>query len=335
MDTPAYILSATTLTLFYNGAPVVAHNSHPHWADILLALKEGRYDDIVALARPIVAVIKFLDGDPDFKVSDGVITFQDEPIHTLIQERLFRHMKEGFPTLPLANFTRNQADNPSSWVADQLYPFIEKGNLPITEDGCFLAYKRIRSDWTDVYSGTVNYSLGAVVEMPRQKVDDNRDRTCSYGLHACSLDYLAYFSGDRIVAVKINPRDVVSVPADYHDTKLRCCRMEVVAELDNNLAAPAWTTPVFDYSNDADEDEGGAKNEDPPSYSIRAYDNFRDETVYWNDDGREWSPDYGTSYSDRELADEDAHELARVFATAVDVINEDGDIIISVSAPIN
>jgi len=30
--------------------------------------------------------------------------------------------------------------------------------------------------------------------------------------------------------VKINPRDVVSIPTDYQDSKGRCCRYEVIDE---------------------------------------------------------------------------------------------------------
>ena len=38
-------------------------------------------------------------------------------------------------------------------------------------------------------------------------------------------------SGDRMVAVKINPADVVSVPSDYGNQKLRTCRYEVMFEV--------------------------------------------------------------------------------------------------------
>jgi hypothetical protein len=278
MTAPAYILSETTLTLFHDGTPIIAHNTHPRWAEILTALKEKRFDDLAYLARPIVAITRYLVDDPDFVVVDQTVLFNGEPIHEMIASRLIQHMKDGISTKPLANFTRRLANNPDYWVAEQLYPFLEKGKLPITEDGYFLAYKRIRQDWTDVYSGTVNYAVGNVVTMPRQKVDNDRARTCSSGLHACSLEYLNFFSGDRIVAVQIDPADVVSVPADYNDTKLRCCRMKVVAELDNNLAAPAWTSPVFDYPEelDEDEDESGAENEDPKFF-------IRDEVGnFWN-----------------------------------------------------
>jgi hypothetical protein len=77
----------------------------------------------------------------------------------------------------------------------------------------------------------MNNSVGEIVEMERNEVDDNKDRTCSTGLHFCSQDYLNHFGGERVVIVKINPRDVVSIPSDYNDSKGRACRYEVVGEL--------------------------------------------------------------------------------------------------------
>jgi hypothetical protein len=93
-------------------------------------------------------------------------------------------------------------------------------------------------------------SVGKIVEMERNEVDDNKDRTCSSGLHFCSLGYLSHFGGERIMIVKINPRDVVSIPSDYNDTKGRACRYEVVGEL-NKEEAPedAFTAPVQSNGN--------------------------------------------------------------------------------------
>ena len=80
--------------------------------------------------------------------------------------------------------------------------------------------------------------------MERYDVDDNRDNTCSTGLHFCSKDYLNSFGGARTVIVKINPRDVVSIPSDYNQTKGRACRYEVVGEIDQDKADQAFTRSV-------------------------------------------------------------------------------------------
>jgi len=131
----------------------------------------------------------------------------------------------------MVQFMENLYQNPSKRAVTELYGFLEKGNLPITPDGHFLAYKKVRADYTDVHSGKFNNSVGQVVEMERHDVDDNKDNTCSTGLHFCAMSYLSCFGGERTVIVKINPADVVSIPSDYNDAKGRACRYEVIGEL--------------------------------------------------------------------------------------------------------
>ena len=154
-------------------------------------------------------------------------------------------LQEGFPIEPMVNFMENLYANPSKRSVDELYNFLEKSQLPITPDGHFLAYKKVRDNYFDCHSGTMDNSVGKIVEMARNEVDDDKDRTCSAGLHFCSLDYLNHFGGARIMIVKINPKDVVSIPSDYNDTKGRACRYEVIGEL-NAEEAPedAFTAPV-------------------------------------------------------------------------------------------
>ena len=53
-----------------------------------------------------------------------------------------------------------------------------------------------------------------------------------------------HFGGERIVIVKINPRDVVSIPTDYNDSKGRACRYEVVDEIDKEKADEAFAKSV-------------------------------------------------------------------------------------------
>jgi hypothetical protein len=83
-----------------------------------------------------------------------------------------------------------------------------------------------------------------VVSMERNLVDDDQNRTCSTGLHFCSQDYLRSFGGERIVILKINPRDVVSIPNDYNDSKGRCARYEIVDEIDKDKADEAFAKTV-------------------------------------------------------------------------------------------
>jgi hypothetical protein len=123
--------------------------------------------------------------------------------------------------------------NPSMTSRNELFLFLEAANLPISEDGCFRAYKAVTSDFKDKHSRKFDNSPGVTLEMPRRDVDDNREQTCSYGFHAAAYEYAKGFmsGGDKLVAVKIHPADVVSVPSDYNNQKLRCCKYSVVFDI--------------------------------------------------------------------------------------------------------
>jgi hypothetical protein len=80
--------------------------------------------------------------------------------------------------------------------------------------------------------------------MDRNTVDDDQNRTCSTGLHFCSKEYLGSFGGQRILILKINPRDVVSIPTDYNASKGRACRYEIADEIDKDKADEAFAKSV-------------------------------------------------------------------------------------------
>jgi hypothetical protein len=140
-------------------------------------------------------------------------------------------LNAGLSIDPMVRFIEKLMSNPSKRAVDELFSFMEACNLPVTPDGDFLAYKRVRANYLDCHSQTMDNSVGQVLEMPRNSVDEDKNNTCSYGLHFCSYDYLKHFSGERIVVLKINPADVVAIPADYNNSKGRTCRYEVVDEI--------------------------------------------------------------------------------------------------------
>jgi len=135
----------------------------------------------------------------------------------------------------LSMFLNNLMKNPSSRAVTELYRFVEHTNLPVSDDGCLLAYKIIRRDYTDKHSGKMDNSPGKVVEMPRNMVDSEANRTCSKGLHFCSYNYATggfnNRNSDRMVVIKISPEDVVSIPTDYNNEKGRCCKFTVLYEI--------------------------------------------------------------------------------------------------------
>ena len=224
-----YLITGNAVVVVINNKQHTLSKGNIGFDALIDAIKEGRWADVQSLATPVTAVRKFSNGLVD--VVDGQVTYDGEAIHSVLAQKIADMFEQGFDIRPLTNFMKNLFSNPSKRAVDELYGFLEAGNMPITADGHFLAYKKVREDYKDVYSGTFDNSVGQVVSMIRNKVDENKDNTCSSGLHFCSFEYLKSFGGSRIMILKINPADVVSIPSDHYQQKGRTCRYEVIGEV--------------------------------------------------------------------------------------------------------
>lgn len=119
-------------------------------------------------------------------------------------------------------------------TVDDLLRFMERGDLPVADDGTIIIYKKLyRRDehYVDAHSKNVKQRVGSFVHMDEKMVDPNRRNECSNGLHVARRGYVGSFSGDVIVLAKVRPEDVIAVP-DYDANKMRVCGYHIIAELD-------------------------------------------------------------------------------------------------------
>lgn len=88
----------------------------------------------------------------------------------------------------------------------------------------------MKSDFKDVHSGTFDNSPGKTLEMPRNKISDDPKEACHEGFHVGALGYAGSFNGDvgKMVICKVDPADVVCVPYDANQQKMRVCKYKVV-----------------------------------------------------------------------------------------------------------
>jgi len=277
MTSYPYIIQGSNIVVVINNQTHTVSKSHMTYNTVLEAIKAGDWDKVKESIEPKKAIIAY--GKGNLSVQDGEVYWKGEVFSSYQTGKMVEMLESGFSIEPLANFTENVMKNPSRRAVYELYPFLEKGGMPITPDGHFLAYKKVNDNYFDVHSRTVlNKPYGlmvdndlkwiaegsagkkkevtvsiengvTVVSMERNEVNDDKDQTCSEGLHFCSKEYLRSFGGDRTVILKINPADVVSIPSDYNNSKGRTCRYEVIGELnEETVLSPekAFTAPVQD-----------------------------------------------------------------------------------------
>jgi hypothetical protein len=229
-----YSISKESITVYLDGKVLVVPVYDGRFEDLkkhLMGLDHD-YDYLSSMLDKPKQIAKMTEGLVE--VRDDMVYYKGDLVNDTLSQKLVDLLDEGFDARPWAKFMNNLMENPSFRSREQLYKFLELHGAPITPDGHFIAFKNVRGDFMDIHSGTFDNSPGKVVSMPRTGVDDDQNRTCSSGLHACASPYLGsfYVDGHKTVAVKINPRDVVSIPTDYNFAKMRVCMYEVLHEVD-------------------------------------------------------------------------------------------------------
>lgn len=242
------IHSGNFVTLHLSGSPYTLEAGTPVYNQAMEAIKAHKNEkevlDIVLKRTDIsMAVASATKGKA--KYINGDIYFNGQVLHSNLAKRIVRLAQEGLPIESFLLFLENLEENPSYNSRNQLYDFLEHENLVITDDGHFLAYKTVLSNYMDKHTGkTHDNHPGNLIKMDRKLIDDNPNSHCSRGLHVGAIGYVkGYFhsNGDKIVICKINPRDVVSVPHDHNAQKCRVCEYLVLSDMQAEMTGALYT----------------------------------------------------------------------------------------------
>jgi len=227
-----WLVTDGNITVNYDGETHIVKRTDPLADRLLKAVKENKFDEIPTLVSAAKRVESFSHGA--FTVKDGRVHVNGIVAAQVLSDKIVKFANEGLPFQPLLKFAEKLGQNPSYRAVNELYGFLEKNDHPITSDGNFIAFKRVRSDFKDIYSGTFDNSPGQVLEMPRNQVDEDCTRTCSNGFHVANWEYAHTQYGsktgtdDVMLEVEVNPADVVAVPVDYSNSKMRVSKYKVL-----------------------------------------------------------------------------------------------------------
>jgi len=279
MSTNAKLITNHTVTVVLGGKVFTGTREVADRIGATAALQRNDFTTAAELLNKEAAVKRRSAGV--FVIEDGVVLRNGVPVHNVVADRLLEVLDAGHDLTPLASFLDNLLQNPSSRAVSEGYLFLEHKNLPLTVDGFFLAYKSVRSDYLskasgrepvqvstdggktwETFTGRIPNNVGNIVKMERNMVDDNREHECSHGLHVGSLAYSGpngwyHSSGDKVVIVKVNPRDIVSVPRDHDAQKLRVSQYEVIGDFVAIYEVPLTdaTGNLYDGTQDNDDPE--------------------------------------------------------------------------------
>ena len=208
-----------------DGNPYTIKKEQANWDAVRVAIFNEDWEGLAKLISPKIPIEQWAPGE--FTVEDNLIFYDGEPIAQELNERILEMAESGGDPSYMFAFWERLQQNPSSRSVEQLYPFMAHQGIPIVEGGYFLAYKGVKDDFTDCHTGKVDNSPGVTNEMKRNRISDDPNHACHFGYHVGDESYATGF-GARTVVVRVDPADVVCIPYDCGQRKMRVCKYEVV-----------------------------------------------------------------------------------------------------------
>ncbi|QIW86986.1 lysis inhibitor [Aeromonas phage Ahp1_CNU-2021] len=225
-----WVMGPTFLNIYADGQTFTASKDHANFTAAAKLCMDGKIREALDKINVAKAVKSYSKGD--IKIDGETVSYKGLVVDLGITKRIIAAMNEGKPFENLVNFLEKLMLNPSYRAVQELFGFLQHNDIELTPEGDFLAFKRVNTNYTDFYTGKMDNKPGAKVSMLRNTVNEDKNQTCSSGLHVAAKSYIPKYHGGqgKIVVCRVNPKDVVSVPTDYSNSKMRVC--EYIVEKD-------------------------------------------------------------------------------------------------------
>lgn len=248
------------VTVVVDGEMYVADETHPN-IDAIRELVFKRDESVVDLFDTGRTIVKrFEKLSRSVSIKGDKVYFDGVEQDNALTDHLVEVINQGVEDFtPLVNFYEKIEANQNPHSREHLYRWLGH-RFTITPEGNIIGYRGLRNDFTSIHAGPgivngeevnghLDNSVGNVVELPRDQVTFDPAQGCAFGLHVGTFDYANGWGHGTVVEVEVDPRDVVSVPTDADDAKMRVCRYTVTAVAKNQRQeAVAYAT----YSDDED-----------------------------------------------------------------------------------
>lgn len=288
MSSIPYIETVSGYTFFLEGNPVSVDSSDARYTEVTNALRENNMEQLRGILRDNqeayllskISTITQYFNDLKFTITKNSlndseevvsadVSYKGQPLPEVLKQKLIEMYKAGATDFShLFNFIDNLLANPDKNSREQLYGFLVHKNMPITDNGTFIAYKGVRGDYysitgntsTVVLEGKVNgqghilNEFGKTIRVRHEDVENDPAVGCSQGLHVGSYEYAKGFksSTGRLLAVEVNPKDVVSVPLDCACQKCRVSAYKVLNEVTTHFKS---LTATVNENNEVEESD--------------------------------------------------------------------------------
>ncbi len=274
--------TSQSITLFYSDGEIdTVPDNHANFAallgflesntptgeenpDLLLARTAAEHDEVVrGLVHFAASIASELTAVSNrFALSGNRITFDGIKIRKGISRHILRMYRAGDDNWKaIVRFLQRLALNPSEMARENAFAYLDRHDITITTDGQLILYKGVKLDGGSIskgaafvdgviHHGSIPNPVGAVVTMPRDMVNPDRLIACSHGLHAGTWTYASSFAKGMTLKVLVHPRDIISVPQDEDEQKVRVCRYRVLEAALQEIAETTYDS----YLDDDDDD---------------------------------------------------------------------------------
>ena len=226
----SYIIGPNYISFFYGNRPYSVTQDHPRFA----LIKENLLHGFISDAHEILTRANEAFEYRGLTINSNGVFYQGERLNGAVVDRIIELFKADKPVDRLVAFLRRLMDNPSKFIYNNLYNYLEKYKLPIDENGYVYAIKAVKHDLKSKWTDKVQYVVGQTYSEPRAflTAQDN-DSYCGKGLWFGWTDFVFNYGhgNDHVVVVRVDPANIIATPNLSGYQKIAASALFIVEDL--------------------------------------------------------------------------------------------------------